>query len=127
MLWAKPRRRGIVIGTVIDIIRWLLAVPLLFISGYFILTNFQFLRENFRLGFNAGPAPITIMGGLSGSLGLLLLPCMEFSDRLSLVWIPLVLDIGSLPFYLCLLVLTLCQKFNIRLWKNHPDYQIRSH
>ena len=41
----------------LEIIRWLIAIPLLSVSLYFILTNFRFLRENFRLGLNAGPAP----------------------------------------------------------------------
>jgi hypothetical protein len=105
-----------------DIIRWIIAVPLLAISLYFILTNLRFLLENFHLGLNAGPAPMTIMGGLSGCLGLIILPYMEFTDRLALLWIPLVVDIGSLPFYLCLLILTLFQGMGIQLWKNHHDY-----
>lgn len=107
----------------IDILRWLIAVPLLVISLYFIVTNFRFLSENFRLGLNAGPAPMTIMGGLSGVLGILILPYLEFSDRLALIWLPLVLDLGSLPFYLSLLILTLSQFLGVRLWKKHPDYQ----
>jgi hypothetical protein len=111
------------ITSVLDIIRWLIAVPLLSISLYFIVTNFRFLRENFRLGLNAGPAPMTIMGGLCGVLGLLLLPYMEFSERLTLLWIPLVLDLGSLPFYVSMLILFLSQRLGIRLWKKHPDYQ----
>jgi hypothetical protein len=86
------------------------------------VANFGFLRKNIRLGPNAGPAPMTIMGGLSGVLGLLILPYMEFSERLSLVWVPLVLDLDSLPFYLALLVLALCKALGVRLWKNHPDY-----
>lgn len=106
-----------------EIVRWIIAVPLLAISLYFILTNFRFLRENFRLGLNAGPAPMTIMGGLTGCLGLLILPYMEFADRLALIWIPLVLDLGSLPFYVSLLVLTLSRVLGIRLFKNHRDYQ----
>ena len=111
------------ITSLFDILRWLVAVPLLAISLYFILTNFRFLRENFRLGLNAGPAPMTIMGGLSGSLAILILPYMEFSERLALVWIPLVLDLGSLPFYFSLLIPSLSQFLGMRLWKKHPDYQ----
>ncbi len=109
--------------SLLDIIRWIIAVPLLAISLYFIVTNFRFLLENFRLGLNAGPAPMTIMGGLSGVLGILILPYMEFSDRLTLIWIPLLLDLGSLPFYFSLLMLTLFQGLGVRLWKKHPDYQ----
>ena len=108
--------------SLLDVVRWIIAVPLLMVSLYFIATNFRFLRENIRLGLNAGPAPMTIIGGLSGVLGLLILPYMEFSQRLALIWLPLVLDLGCLPFYMALLVLTLCRMLGIRLWKNHPDY-----
>ncbi|MBT7952080.1 MAG: hypothetical protein HN764_10685 [Gammaproteobacteria bacterium] len=108
-----------------EFLRWIIAIPLLAVSLYFILTNIRFLLENFRLGLNAGPAPMTIMGGLSGCLGLLILPYMEFTDRLALLWLPLILDLGSLPFYVSLLVLTICQGMGVRLWKNHPDYQTR--
>jgi hypothetical protein len=111
--------------SILDFIRWIIAVPLLAISMYFIVTNFRFLLESFRLGLNAGPAPMTIMGGLSGVLGLLFLPYMEFSDRLALLWLPLVLDLGSLPFYVSMLILFLSQRLGIRLWKKHPDYQSR--
>lgn len=106
----------------LEIIRWLIAIPLLSVSLYFILTNFRFLRENFRLGLNAGPAPMTIMGGLSGCLGILVMPYMTFADRLVYIWVPLVLDLGSVPFYLAMAILTLCQALGIRLWGNHPDY-----
>lgn len=105
-----------------DILRWIIAIPLLLVSIFFILTNLRFMLLNIRVGLNAGPAPMTIMGGLSGCLGILILPYMEISDRLALLWLPLVLDLGSLPFYLSLLALTLCQGLGIRLWKNHPDY-----
>ena len=108
-----------------EFLRWIIAIPLLAVSLYFILTNIRFLLENFRLGLNAGPAPMTIMGGLSGCLGLLILPYMEFTDRLALLWLPLILDLGSLPFYVSLLVLTICQGMGVRLWKHHPDYQTR--
>ena len=109
--------------TIINFIRWIIALPLLLVSLYFILTNFRFLIENFRLGLNAGPAPMTIMGGLAGCLGLLIVPYMEFADRLALIWIPLVLDLGSLPFYISLLVLTLSRVLGIRLFKKHRDYE----
>jgi hypothetical protein len=111
----------------LETMRWIIAVPLLLISAYFIITNVRFMLENFRLGFNAGPAPMTIMGGLSGCIGLLVLPYMEFSDRLALIWVPLVLDIGCLPFYCALLTLTMCQRLGIRLWKKHPDYPNGGH
>jgi hypothetical protein len=109
----------------LDFLRWIIAIPLLILSLYFILTNLRFLLENIRLGLNAGPAPMTMVGGLSGCLGLLILPYMEFADRLALLWLPLVLDLGSLPFYLSMLVLILGQILGIRFWKNHPDYQKR--
>ena len=106
----------------IETIRWLISIALLLVSAYFIVTNFRFLLANFRLGLNAGPAPMTIMGGLAGCLGLLLLPYMDIGDRLSLLWIPLLLDLGCLPFYFSLALLTLCQALGLRLWKTHPDY-----
>jgi len=106
-----------------EIARWMIAIPLLIISLYFTLTNFRFLLENFRLGLNAGPAPMTIVGGLAGCLGLLILPYMEFADRLAFIWVPLILDLGSLPFYISLLVLTLSRVLGMRLFKNHRDYQ----
>ena len=105
-----------------EIIRWVISILLLLVSSYFIITNLRFLFDNFRLGLDAGPAPMTIIGGLSGCLGLLILPYMEFADRLSLIWVPLLLDLGCLPFYFSLLILTLCQGVGIRLWKRHPDY-----
>lgn len=106
----------------IDVLRWLLALPLLAISLFFILTNLRFLLLNFRVGLDAGPAPMTLIGGLAGSLGLLVLPYMTFADRLAVAWVPLVLDLGCLPFYLCMLALTLLQGLGVRLWKKHPDY-----
>ena len=109
----------------LDTIRWIIALPLLALSLYFIVTNLRFVAENFRLGLNAGPAPMTIMGGLSGCLGILILPYMTIADRLAYIWVPLVLDLGSLPFYLTMLVLTLCQALGIRLWGSHPDYSNR--
>lgn len=107
---------------ILDILRWLVAIPLLLISTFFIITNIRFLVETIRLGLDAGPAPVTIMGGLSGCIGLLLLPVMGFSDRLSLLWIPLVLDLGSLPFYGGMLGLAVMQYFNTGIWRKQPDY-----
>ena len=107
---------------ILDILRWLVAIPLLLVSAFFIVTNIRFLVETIRLGLDAGPAPVTIMGGLSGCLGILLLPVMSFADRLSLLWIPLLLDIGSLPFYGGMLGLAIVQYFNAGIWRKQPDY-----
>lgn len=106
----------------IDVLRWLIAIPLLFISAFFIFTNLGFLFDNIRLGLDAGPAPVTIMGGLSGCLGMLVLPVMGFGDRLALIWIPLFLDLGSAPFYLGMLGLAILQHFNSKIWRSQPDY-----
>ena len=103
-------------------LRWLIAVPLLLIWLYFAVTNFRFLLENFRVGLNAGPAPVTIVGGLAGCLGLLLLPWGGFTDRLALLWVPLVLDLGSLPFYVSMLFLFIAQTITEKIWRNQPDY-----
>ena len=108
--------------TILDTLRWIFALPLLLISAFFIVTNFRFLLQTLRLGLDAGPAPVTIMGGLTGCIGLLLLPVMGFSDRLSLLWIPLVLDLGSLPFYGGMLGLAVMQYFNTGIWRKQPDY-----
>ena len=105
-----------------DVVRWIIAIPLLLVWLFFTLTNLRFLFQNFQLGFNAGPAPVTIVGGLAGSLGLLLLPYMAFTDRLALVWVPLFLDLGSAPFYLSMLVLTFWQRLSKHAWHKSPDY-----
>ncbi len=107
---------------ILDILRWLVAIPLLLVSTYFIITNFRFLAKTLKLGLDAGPAPVTVMGGLTGCIGLLLLPVMSFTDRLSLLWIPLVIDIGSLPFYGGMLGLAVLQYFNSGIWRKQPDY-----
>ena len=108
--------------TFFDILRWLIAAPLLLVSACFIVTNLRFLFDNIRLGLDAGPAPVTVIGGLTGCLGLLILPVMDFGDRLALLWIPLFLDLGSAPFYLGMLALAIWQHMNNRLWRKQPDY-----
>ena len=107
---------------ILDVFRWILAIPLLLLSSYFIITNLRFLIETLRVGLDAGPAPVTIMGGLSGCLGLLILPVMSLGERLSLLWLPLILDIGSLPFYSSMLGLAVIQYFNTGIWRKQPDY-----
>ena len=108
--------------SLLDILRWLITLPLLLVSGYFIITNLRFLIITLRVGLDAGPAPVTIMGGLTGSLGLLIIPVMSFGERLSFFWLPLVLDIGSLPFYGSMLGLAIIQYFNAGIWRRQPDY-----
>lgn len=110
------------IMTLIDTIRWILTVPLLLVSAYFIVTNIRFLFENIRLGLDAGSAPVTVIGGLSGCIGLLIMPVMTFGERLGLIWILLFLDLGSAPFYLGMLVLAVWQHLNSRIWRKHPDF-----
>jgi hypothetical protein len=106
----------------LDIVRWIVAIPLLLLSAFFIVTNVRFLFENIKLGVNAGPAPVTMVGGLAGSLGLLLLPVMGFTDRLALIWIPLFIDLGSAPFYLSMLAIAVWQGLNKAAWKKSPDF-----
>ena len=106
----------------IEILRWLIAVPLLLVWLYFAATNLRFLFRNFRVGLDAGPAPVTVVGGLAGCLGLLILPWLGFADRVALLWVPLFLDLGSAPFYLSMLGLAIWQGMNKRAWRNQPDY-----
>ena len=106
----------------IDILRWIIAVPLLLVWLYFATTNLRFLFQNFRVGLDAGPAPVTIVGGVAGCFGLLILPWMELTDRVALLWAPLFLDLGSAPFYLSMLALAIWQGMNKRAWRNQPDY-----
>ncbi len=106
-----------------DAVRWLIAIPLLLVWLFFTLTNLRFVIQNFQLGLNAGPAPVTIVGGVAGSLGLLIFPYLEFGDRLALLWIPLFLDLGSAPFYISMLALAIWQRLNKTAWHRHPDYQ----
>lgn len=106
----------------VDLIRWIAAIPLLLVPAFLIVTNIRFLIENIHLGLDAGPAPVTIMGGISGCLGLLILPVMSLDDRLALIWVPLFLDLGSAPFYLGMLLLTIWQRLDSRIWRKHLDY-----
>ena len=106
----------------LDVVRWIIAIPLLLLSVFFAVTNVRFLFENIRVGVNAGPAPVTMVGGLAGTLGLLLLPVMGFTDRLALIWIPLFIDLGSAPFYLTMLGIAMWQGLNKTAWKKSPDF-----
>ena len=101
-----------VLTGLIDILRWIIAVPLLLISLYFIYTNLKFLFQNIQVGFNAGPAAFTLFGGLAGCLGIIIVPYMDIGDRLIYLWVPLVLDLGSIPFYASMIILAIWQHIN---------------
>ncbi len=103
----------------IDIIRWLIAVPLLVIWLFVAFINVRILIRNLHSSLNEGPAPVTIVGGVIGSLGLIILPYMELGDRLLYLWVPLLLDLGSAPFYICMVVLAIWQRLNKNAWQNY--------
>jgi len=103
----------------IEFLRWIIAVPLLMVWLYFSLVNFRILVRNIQTNLNMGPAPVTVVGGLAGVLGLLVLPYLDFVDRLQYAWVPLVLDLGSLPFYASMIVLAIWQGLNKKIWQNY--------
>ena len=104
--------------TVTDGLRWLLTLPLLLVSVLFILVNLRVLVLNLRSNLNAGPAPFTLVGGLSGSIALLLLPVGDLGERIGYLWVPLFADLGTAPWYLAMLVLALWQRMHPSVWRH---------
>ncbi len=99
-----------------NILRWIVAAPLIALFIFLAISNFRVLVENIRTGLNAGPAPMTLIGGLAGCAALLLTPVMTIGDRVAYLWVPLILDLGSAPFYLSILAVALWQHANPRAW-----------
>ncbi|MBT8445962.1 MAG: hypothetical protein KJO38_02360, partial [Gammaproteobacteria bacterium] len=98
------------------IVRWLIAAPLLALFAFFVISNFRVLLEVLRSGLNAGPAPMTLIGGLAGCLALIIMPIASFGERLAYLWVPLIVDLGSAPYYLAMLAVAIWQHLNRNAW-----------
>ena len=75
-------------------VRWVLAVTALVCFFVIAVMNIHMLVSNLRHSKAHGASGIPWIGGLAGCLGLLVAP----SELLrSLWWIPMILDVGSIP------------------------------
>ncbi len=70
-----------------EIVRWILAAPLLFLSVWAIIGNYVIIAIG--LLRERGPSMIPIIGGVCGTLGLILLPIPEVHRYF---WIPFLID-----------------------------------
>ena len=85
------------------VIRWILAIPFFLLFGVLAVCQIGSLMENSRNG--KGTSVFPFIGGLSGVIGLAIL---DWKLALYWFWVPLLLDIASLP----LLFLILWQLFS---------------
>lgn len=92
-------------------LRWILAAPLLFLLLWGVAFN---LWVVLLLCWNAAtgerkrvPSFAPLIGGLAGAAGLLLCPVKGISKY---AWLALIVDVGSLPYFVLMLPLLL------RLW-----------
>ena len=84
-----------------EIIRWVIAG----ILGAFFLALAIF--NGWALGWRQwvrreleGISPAPIIGGLSGFSSIMVMPIESIGTRVAFAWIPLVLDLGTLPYLL---------------------------
>lgn len=54
-----------------------------------------------------GPSFAPLLPGIVGVVAVLAAPFGELSDRLSYLWIPLVVDFGSIPYFLAVVFYTI--------------------
>ena len=85
----------------IEIIRWAIAIVL---GSFFLLLA---IFNGWVLGWRQlvrgeleGISPAPIIGGLSGFISIMVVPIESIATRLAFAWMPLVLDLGTLPFLL---------------------------
>lgn len=83
------------------LIRWILGSSLVAYSLYAAGYNFQlrFILPRRQNRDERGPSPIVMIGGLFGTMGLLILPVAALHPW---AWLPLILDVGALPTLLAL-------------------------
>ena len=80
-----------------DTDRWIMATFLFLLFGLLAIVNAIYWWRSVK-DCSGSVAPI--FGGLFGALGLLLMPVGTLSDRFLWCWVPLVLDLGCLPYLL---------------------------
>ena len=77
----------------------LLASAILFLLFAWVAAcNAYFVTQQMR--GPSGPSVAPILGGLCGMSAVLLFPIADLADRSLYSWIPLVLDLGCMPFLL---------------------------
>ena len=72
---------------------------------------FQAVYNGWALGWRQwvrgevdGISPAPIIGGLAGFSGIMVAPIESFTTRLAFAWMPLVLDLGTLPYLIGALI-----------------------
>ena len=85
----------------IEIIRWAVAIIL---GAFFLLlaifNGWVMGWRQFVRGELEGVSPAPIIGGLSGFISIMVVPIESITTRLTLAWMPLVLDLGTIPYLL---------------------------
>lgn len=92
------------------IIRWILASGLGLFSFLCIVLNFSIFWRSFSGKTKERVSYVGFWGGIVGVCAIMLMPFGIWSNRLTYVWIPLVLDIGSVPSFLSMPVNFLFRK-----------------
>ena len=82
------------------IVQWILFVgfSVIFCIGAFF--NGSVAWRQFIMKEPDGPSFAPLLPGIVGVVAILAAPFGELSDRLSYLWIPLVVDFGSIPYFL---------------------------
>ena len=79
-------------------IQLLASATLFLLFAWVAVCNAYFVTQQIRS--SSGPSVAPFAGGLCGMVAVLLLPIAELADRALYAWIPLVVDLGCMPFLL---------------------------
>ncbi len=90
---------------------WILSLTLLVVFGFFAMVNAyhygQLLYKSYK---KKGPSLAPFIGGISGCIGILIMPVGSLSERLTICWIPLFTDVGCMPYLVNMILTILHQK-----------------
>ncbi len=86
-------------GATIEFARWVIVIVLgTFFLQLAIFNGWAVGWRQWVRGELEGISPTPIIGGGSGFISIMVMPIESIGTRLAFAWIPLVLDLGTLPY-----------------------------
>ena len=77
---------------------WLFSCTFFVLFTLLAVVNAVYMVGQIRSRFEYGPSLLPFFGGIFGLVAIILMPVGELKQRLYWSWLPLLLDVGCLPY-----------------------------